>query len=248
MRSALYVGTVRHARAWPRSNAFSYPVYMTLLALEELPVLDRALPLFGWNRRALTSYHDLDHLDVPAIVRAAGIDLGEIARYRVLTNLRVVGYVFNPISIWWCSRRDGTTGAILAEVSNTFGERHPYLLEGGGERASGAASRWETEKLMHVSPFMRMDQRYTWQVSEPGATVSARIAVHEEGRPDFHAELEARRVELTPATLRAALVRYPLMPQRVTARIHWQALKLWAKRMPHYPKPPITPGRGTVRW
>ena len=247
VRSALYTGTVMHARTDPSANVFRYPVYMTLLDLAELPELDRSLPLFGWNRRAPTSYRDRDHIDVPALLREHGIDLGAGGRMQVLTNLRVLGYVFNPVSFWWCYQADGTLACIVGEVSNTFGERLPYLLLPDGTKAHGTRRTWQTDKRLHVSPFMSMDQRYTWWLSEPGARLAARIDVHEEGRPDFHATLVARRVELTPASLRAALVRYPLMPAVVTGRIHLQALRLWLKRTPFHHKPPFEPGSGTRR-
>lgn len=250
MRSALYVGTVMHARHEPSENVFRYPVYMTLLDLDELPQLDRELRLFGWNRRAVTSYHDRDHLDVRAHVAAAGVELGVGGRLEVLTNLRVLGHVFNPVSFWWCYRGDGTLACIVAEVSNTFGERLPYVLHPADEAAVSARLDrrvWETDKRLHVSPFMPMDQSYTWWLSEPGARVDVRMDVHEEGRADFRATLVARRVELTPDSLRAALVRYPLMPATVVARIHLQAARLWAKRVPFFPKPPFVPGKGTSR-
>ncbi len=247
MRSALYAGTVMHARRSPRGNVFRYPVYMTLIDLAELPELDRRLPLFGWNRRALTSFHDADHLDVHALLAEHGVDLGEGGRIQVLTNLRVLGYVFNPVSFWWCRRGDGTTACVVAEVNNTFGERLPYVLfPQDGADARGRLV-FETDKRLHVSPFMSMDQTYTWWLSEPGPRLSVRMDVHEPGSRDFHATLTARRVPLTPSSLRAALARYPLMPAAVTWRIHRQALRLWLKRLRVHHKPPFVPGRGTVK-
>lgn len=239
-----------HARREPATNVFRYPVYMTLLDLEELPLLDRRLRLFGWNRRAVTSYHDRDHIDVRAHLTAAGVELGDGGRLEVLTNLRVLGHVFNPVSFWWCYRGDGALACIVAEVSNTFGERLPYLLLPADEADRPEPRErhvWETDKRLHVSPFMPMDQSYTWWLSEPGERLSARIDVHEPGRPDFTATLVARRVELTAGSLRAALVRYPLMPATVVARIHLQAARLWVKRVPFFSKPPFVPGKGTTR-
>lgn len=248
MRSALYVGTVMHARRAPVENVFRYPVYMALLDLDELPALDRALPLFGWNRRAVTSFHDRDHLDVRAHLEARGIDLGPGGRIQVLTNLRVLGHVFNPVSFWWCHRADGELACVVSEVNNTFGDRLPYVLlpaDATGERSGRRV--WETDKRIHVSPFMPLDQDYTWWISEPGEQVAIRMDVHEEGMPDFHATLVARRIPLTSRSLRAALVRYPLMPARVVARIHWQAVRLWARGLRVHRRPPMVPGRGSVR-
>ena len=246
VRSALYVGTVMHARRSPRDHVFRYPVYMTLIDLDELPLLDRVLPLFGWNRRAATSFRDADHIDIHTTLRDSGIELGEGGRIEVLTNLRVLGYVFNPVSFWWCRYADGSLACIVAEVNNTFGERLPYVLRPapGGEPARRV---FETDKQLHVSPFMPMDQSYTWWFSEPGAELSVRMDVHEEGRRDFHATLTAHRVRLTPRSLRFVLLRYPLMPAKVIARIHWQALRLRLKRTPFYRKPPYLPGQGSVK-
>lgn len=246
MRSSLYLGTVMHARRSPHGHVFRYPVYMTLIDLDELPLLDRTLPLFGWNRRAPTSFRDADHIDIRATLGEHGIELGPGGRIEVLTNLRVLGYVFNPVSFWWCRHGDGTLACIVAEVNNTFGERHAYVLHPAGVRG-GARHVFATDKQLHVSPFMPMDQSYTWWFSEPETKLSVRMDVHEEGMQDFHATLTARRVPLTARTLRAVLVRYPLMPARVTARIHWQALRLWLKRTPFFRKPPFVPGRGSVK-
>jgi len=252
VRSALYTGTVMHARRSPRDNVFRYPVYMALIDLDELPLLDRGLRLFGWkvfgwNCRAVASFRDADHIDIHATLAEHGVDLGDGGSIQVLTNLRVLGYVFNPVSFWWCRRGDGSLACIVAEVSNTFGERLPYVLlpAAGGEH--GGRVVFETDKRLHVSPFMPMDQSYTWWFSEPGERLSVRMDVHEAGSRDFHATLTARRLPLTARSLWSVLVRYPLMPARVTALIHWQALRLWVKRTRFYRKPPFVPGRGSVK-
>jgi DUF1365 family protein len=247
VKSALYVGTVMHARRSPHDNVFRYPVYMALLDLDELPLLDRRLRLFGWNRRAVTSFHDADHVDVREVLEQHGVELGEGGSIQVLTNLRVLGYVFNPVSFWWCCRADGTLACIVAEVNNTFGERHSYVLLPTGGCEAGRRVVFETDKRLHVSPFMPMDQSYTWWFSEPGERLSVRMDVHEAGSRDFHATLTARRVALTGASLRSVLLRYPLMPARVLGLIHWQALRLWLKRTRFYRKPPFVPGQGSVR-
>jgi len=247
VRSALYTGTVMHARRSPHDHVFRYPVYMALLDLDELPTLDRRLPLFGWNRRAVTSFHDADHIDIHAILAEHGVELGDGGSIQVLTNLRVLGYVFNPVSFWWCRRRDGSLACIVAEVSNTFGERLPYVLMPAAGSESGGRSVFETDKRLHVSPFMPMDQAYTWWFSDPGEKLSVRMDVHEAGSRDFHATLTARRLPLTAASLRSVLVRYPLMPARVLGQIHWQAARLWLKRTPFYRKPAYIPGKGSAR-
>ncbi len=235
-----------HARRSPHDNVFRYPVYMALLDLDELPLLDRRLRLFGWNRRAVTSFHDVDHIDIHEVLAANGVELGEGGSIQVLTNLRVLGYVFNPVSFWWCRRGDGSLACIVAEVNNTFGERLPYVLVPSEAAAAGKRVVFETDKLLHVSPFMPMDQSYTWWFSDPGERLSVRMDVHEEGKRDFHATLTAERLPLTAASLRSILLRYPLMPLRVIFLIHWQAARLAVKRTRFYRKPPFLPGRGSV--
>ena len=247
MNSALYVGTVMHARRSPRDHVFRYPVYQWLIDLDELPELDRRFRLVGWNRPAVTTWRDRDHVDLRRYLHESGVDLGPGGgRLLCLTNLRVLGYVFNPVSFWWCYRDGGELACIVAEINNTFGERLPYLLT----RANGDGRRrhvYETDKRIHVSPFMSMDQRYTWSFSEPGERLSVRIDVSEDGMRPFHATFVARRVELTPATVRAALLRYPLMPARVIGLIHLNAARLALKRVPFFRKPPFVPGQGTVK-
>ncbi len=247
MNTALYVGTVMHARRSPTGNVFRYPVYQWLVDPDELPELDRRLGFFGWNRRAVTTWHDRDHLDIHGYLDANGVELGSGARLLCLTNLRVLGYVFNPVSFWWCYRGDGELACIVAEINNTFGERLPYLLRESNQVSNGRRRVYGTDKRIHVSPFMPMDQRYTWYFSEPLEHVYVRVDVEEEGVRPFHATLAARRVELTPASLRAALVRYPLMPAKVISLIHLQAARLALKRVPFFAKPAFVPGRGTVK-
>ena len=247
MKSAFYVGNVMHARRSPRVNVFRYPVYMALLELDELPHLDERLHLFGWNRRAVTSFHDADHIDIRATLAANGVELRDGGSIQVLTNLRVLGYVFNPVSFWWCRHSDGSLACIVAEVNNTFGERLPYVLIPAADDLAPGRRVFETDKRLHVSPFMPMDQSYTWWFSDPGERLSVRMDVHDSGSHDFHATLTAHRLPLTSRSLRSVLVRYPLLPLRVTWLIHWQALRLWLKGTRFHRKPPFVPGEGSVK-
>jgi len=182
-----------------------------------------------------------------AYLAANGVELGPGGRLLCLTNLRVLGYVFNPVTFWWCYQGDGALECIVAEINNTFGERLPYLLRSSDPASNGRRRVYATGKRIHVSPFMPMDQRYTWYFSEPLDRLYVRIDVEEEGMRPFHATLAARRVELTQASLRAALVRHPLMPAKVISLIHLQAARLALKGAPFFAKPPFVPGRGTVK-
>ncbi len=243
MRSGLYTGTVMHARVSPAENVFRYRVCFYVLDLDELPALDRQLHLFGWNRPNVVTYRDADHIDTRAYLAEHGV---EADRILVLTNLRVLGYVFNPLSLHYCYR-DGELAAVVAEVSNTFGETLPYLLSPENQVDGGHRLSYEHEKQLHVSPFFSLDQGYRWWLSEPGDEVSVRIDLSEDGTRPFRATLHGRREELTNASLTRALVRYPLMPQRVISLIHLQAARLWLKRVPFFHKPPFVPGQGSVR-
>ena len=242
VKSALYTGTLIHSRREPARNTFRYPISFFVLDLDELPELERRLALFSVNRRNLVTLRDEDHFDgtLPVSEAAARFcaERGvEVERVLMLAQLRVLGYVFNPVSFHWCYGPDGQLAAMIAELSNTFGERLPELLH-------GPALTYEHEKRLHVSPFFGLDQAYEYAFSEPEEEVWARVHVREDGRVPLSAVLHGRREELTNTSLARALVRYPLMPMQVTALIHWQALKLWAKRVPFHHKPPVRPGQG----
>lgn len=238
MRSALYRGTLVHARREPVRNVFRYPVAYFLVDLDEVDELRRFWPV----RWGLVRFRDRDHFDggpaKQAVLELAGDP--EIERVLCLTQLRVLGYVFNPVSFYWCYRGDGTLSCVVAELNNTFGERLPEVLR-------GPALEYEQAKRLHVSPFFGLDQDYEWSFSHPEAEVSVRIHVREDGRRPLTAVLHGRRTELSSGSLARFLVRYPLMPLQVIALIHWQAVRLFLKRVPFHHKPPFLPGEGSVR-
>jgi DUF1365 family protein len=244
VRSALYEGTLVHARRSPARHVFRYPVAYWLLDLDELDDLDGRFRLLAVNRPGVVSFRDSDHFEgdgtplKEAVTRFAGDP--SIERVLVLTQLRVLGFVFNPVSFYWCYRADGSLACMVAELNNTFGERLPELLPGD-------ALTYEHDKRLHVSPFMGLDQRYRYSFSEPGETLLARIEVHEAEAMRLQALLHGRRRELCGASVVRFLVRYPLMPLQVIALIHWQALRLLLKRVPFHHKPAFEPGKGSVR-
>jgi DUF1365 family protein len=233
-----------HARRAPARHVFRYPVSYWLFDLDELPGLERRLPLFSVNRPNVVSLRDGDHFDGALPLKQAVLELARdasIERVLMLTQPRVLGYVFNPVSFYWCYRGDGSLACVVAELSNTFGERLPEVLR-------GPALRYEQRKRLHVSPFFGLDQSYEYAFSQPGNEVWARIHVRDDdGARPLTAVLHGRRRELTNGSLAALLLRYPVQPLQVTALIHFEALRLWRKRVPFHHKPPFVPGEGSVR-
>jgi len=253
VRSALYEGTLLHVRTQPARNEFRYPVCFYGLDLDELPELDRRLALFGYNRPNVLTFRDSDHLGDPerpvkenvlTFLAGHGIDLTG-GRVLLITNLRLFGYVFNPVSYFHCYAADGSLAAIVAEVSNTFGERHSYLLTAANRVQDGARQVYEHPKVMHVSPFFGLDQTYRFTFSGSGEVLRAGVGIVENGQRPFWAELTGDRRPLTNARLARALLRYPLMSQQVSGLIHWQAVKLAMKKVPFHRKPRFAPGEGS---
>ena len=244
--SALYVGTVRHRRYRPRHHALRYRTYHALIDVDELPLLDRQVRGFGYRRAALTTFHDVDHfgpLDLPVreklrrwlADRDVVLPDGPV---RVLTNLRVLGHVFNPVSWWFCHEPDGRLALIVAEVNNTFGESHSYLLD-DLERV-GDVVRARDTKVFHVSPFLPIEglaYRFTFVLRPERLTVQMDV-----DGPDgkvLDATQDGRRRDLEAVT--RVLVTHPLMTLHTVAAIHWQAVKLWIKRVGFHRKPPPPP-------
>ena len=248
--SALYDGTVMHRRFAPRAHRLRYRLFQLLIDLDELPALDRGLRLFGYNRFALFSHDDRDHgagVDGPlrgqieALLARAGIDIGG-GPIRLLAMPRVLGYVFNPLSLYYCHRPSGELAAVVLEVNNTFGERHFYVAP-----AAGAVVRSACAKAFFVSPFMGMDMSYDFRLAEPGETAEVAILGRAANRaPLIFAHFAGRRRELTDAALLRAFFAHPLLTLKVVAAIHLEAAKLLAKGLRLQPKPTPPPHGITV--
>jgi len=237
-RSALFLGDVVHARLRPRRHKLHYRVFSLLLDLDELPALGASSRLFGYNRRAALSFWDKDHGDgspaglrpwIEARLREAGCAEDGMG-IRVLCYPRIFGYVFNPLTVYFCDDPDGRLRAILYEVCNTFGERHTYVIavedDGAGPVHHGCA------KELYVSPFMPMACFYRFHIEPPGETVLVRIDEQDADGPLLVASFTGRRRPMTDRALLGALVRYPLMTLKVMAGIHWEALRIWRKGVP----------------
>ena len=246
--SALYDGAVVHQRVTPRRHRLRYRLFQLLVDLDELPALDRRLRLFGHNRFAVFSLHDRDHLageprplrgQIEAMLREAGIDLAG-GRVRLLCMPRVLGYVFNPLSIFYCHRPTGELAAVVMEVNNTFGERHCYLIEAGAG-SDGRIVRSGCAKTFFVSPFMGLDMTYDFRLTAPGETVATAILGRGlDGAPIITAAFSGRRCDLDDRNLAGAFFSHPLLSLKVVLAIHWEAVKLLTKgvRLRTKPTPP----------
>ncbi len=247
--SALSVGTVRHRRHRPTPHAFRYRTYHALLDVDELPRLDATVRGFGYNRPAPFGFRDTDHLgdgDRPvrgklaAWLDAQGVTLPD-GPVRVLTNLRVLGHVFDPVSWWFCHRLDGSLAFVVAEVNNTFGDRTCYLLELEPGARPGV-QRASATKRMHVSPFLPVDgMTYRFTFAARGRRLTTHIDVDDAHGRILDATQTGRLVPLTSGRLARVAVTHPLMPLRTVVSIHWQAVKLLRKRVPFHrrPRPPV---------
>ena len=245
MTSCLYRGQVMHRRSTPPRYRFVHDVFALYLDIDELPSLRRRCRLFSHNGFNLYSVHDADlgcgegdlRAWVEATLRDHGIDIAGGKLY-VLTYPRVLGYGFSPLSIWYCHHRDGRLLAILAEVHNTFGERHHYLLQAAGEHPW--RNQYLASKAFHVSPFMPLQGEYRFRFREPGDEVGVFIHQSLEGAPALDAAMRGSRRALSDAALLGAFLRIPLIGVKIMALIHWQALKIWLRgaRLFHKPEPP----------
>ena len=246
----LVFGQVRHQRLRPALHRFDYPAFFVRVPAHRLDGAPTGTRLFGLNRRGLLSFHESDHGDgqgnsaawLRGLLAQAGISAdGELWLH---TFPRVLGYAFKPVSFWYAHRQDGSLVAAMAEVNNTFGERHCYLL-------SGPQLRWGQEmqasKVFHVSPFCAVsgDYRFRFMRTAGGTRghtpaserTVVRIEHHNEAGPLLLTSVSGEMQAATPARVRRAFFGMPMMSLGVVFRIHWQALQLAVKRVPFFRKP-----------
>jgi DUF1365 family protein len=236
--SAVFVGTVTHERLRPKNHSLRYRVFSMLVDIDELPALDKSLRLFGHNRAAVFSFHDADHGKggdgdlrdwVEKLLVEAGIRLHGGA-IRVLCYPRIFGYVFNPLTVFFCYSGDGALRAILYEVSNTHAEKHTYVIPVA--ESDKDVVRQNCRKTFFVSPFVEMDCEYNFRIVPPGEKVIIAISQSDRDGRLLSAKFSGARRPLTDATLGWALIRYPLMTLKIMAGIHWEAFRLWRKGIP----------------
>jgi uncharacterized protein len=235
----LGTGVVRHRRLKPQVHAFDYPTYFLMLPMRSLRTVPAAA--LRRNRFGLLSFHDRDHGDgrgdalawLDELLAGEGVSDadGEVWLH---TYPRVLGYAFKPVSFWHCQRADGSLAAIVAEVNNTFGERHCYLLAGPG---LGYGRELLARKVFHVSPFCDVQGQYRFRfMLLPGRTV-ARVDHDDDSGPLLQTSVSGHLQPLTARSARRAFFGMPLMTVGVLMRIHWQAIQLWLKRVPFFSKP-----------
>lgn len=252
-RSCAYPCEVLHHRFTPRNHAFRYRLFYLCFDLDELPQLHRRLRLFSVNRRNLFSFSERDYLvstlpppnqrdggtvlslkhRVLSVCRQLGVSLEADARVQVVTLPRMAGYLFNPVSFYFCTSRDGSVRTSLAEVTNTFGEVKVYLVP-PAEAENDFRAR--TPKYFYVSPFSSPNLDFEFRVRKPSASLHLNVDVHSIDTHVLHSHIAGTRASLTDLRLAWYTIKYPLATLLVTARIHWQALLLWAKRVPYFRK------------
>jgi DUF1365 family protein len=243
LHSAVYTGTVRHRRFDAVRHSFSTSLYFAYLDLDELDRLFAGRWWWSARRPAPVRFRRRDYFgprDVPlaeAVLDAVARQIGRrpTGAVRVLTNLRTFGYVFNPVSFYYCFDRDERLAAVLAEITNTpWGERHHYVVAADPAKRTVRAS---FGKQFHVSPFQPMAQQYEWALSPPGERLAVHMQNRAGGETVFDATLLLRRRPWTTRSLVAAAVRHPWMTAKVTLGIHWHAFRLWCKRAPFHVHP-----------
>jgi DUF1365 family protein len=241
----LCVGQVRHKRWRPVLHAFQYGVYFLRIPLRTLGAQGFGTRLMSRNRFNLLSFYDSDHGDgrqallpwIDALLRQHGVPDAD-GEIWLQTMPRVFGYVFNPVSFWFCHRADGTLRAVLCDVRNTFGERHCYLLNTGA--AIGNGQLLQAEKRFHVSPFFAVDGRYRFRfVRREGKDQRhlACIDYHDADGVLLGTSLSGTARALGDAAVLGACLSHPLLTLGVVLKIHWQALRLWLRRVPFHSKP-----------
>ncbi len=244
MRSHLLEGKVRHRRAQPFTYGLEHGVWYAALDVDELDSVDGRLRLFRRNRRSVAAFRDTDHLPEPARDVAAGIRTllrseGEAPdgwRITLVTNLRVLGYVFNPASFFLCRDEAGTLRVVVVEVHNTLGDRHLYVLRprAGSRVAEGGPFVATMAKDFFVSPFISVAGQYSVHVRDEANGLQLAIDLRQAGRSVLSTSLVLRRRPLTDRMLLRLLLRHPVVTQKTIALIHWHGLRLWLGGAPFF--------------
>lgn len=241
----LYAGHVMHHRLRPVDHRFVYRTVYLLLDIDRLEELDRRHRLLSVDRPNLFAFSTRDHgprngspLRPWVVQQLRRHGLGEAdGAIRLLCLPRFLGYVFNPLSVYYCYDREGRLRALVHEVKNTFGEQHPYVLPVEEDGAGSAIIRQSCAKDFYVSPFIEMAARYHFRLSPPGERIAVAIREQVDGATALVATLSGKRRPLSDRALAMAALRHPFLTQKVIAGIHWEALRIWLKGAPLQPRP-----------
>jgi DUF1365 family protein len=231
----------------PAGHEFAYRLFMVYLDLDELNEVFNGRWFWSTTRPAPARFRREHHLGDPSVPLADAVrdlvrertDRRPAGPIRLLTHLSYFGYCFNPVSFYYCFDPSGArVETIVAEVNNTpWGERYCYILDEAMDRGATGFKRYAPAKQMHVSPFMEMDVDYDWRFSEPREVIAIHMENARNGQKIFDATLDLQRVEIGADSLARIIVSYPFMTLKVIAGIHWQALRLWLKKVPVYDHP-----------
>jgi uncharacterized protein len=250
--ATLYFGEVMHARLKPMGHRFNYRVMSLLIDLDRLDEADRQSSLFGVNRASLYSFREADHgrRDGSPLRAYAqdcatqhGIDLTG-GKVLLLCYPRLLGFTFNPLSVYFCHRADGKLALMIYEVRNTFGDIHSYVLPVKPGDTSAAGVRQQQDKQFYVSPFVEMAMRYHFRILPPSETVRLRILETDREGPLLVATFNGRRRALTTGALLRSFVALPLVTLKIVAAIHWEAMRLWLKGARLIPRPATADAKG----
>jgi DUF1365 family protein len=260
LNSSLFDARVLHERTSPKRHRFTYGLFYMAIDLDELPALDRQLRLFSVNRRNILSLNEADFLPLgeklhnptasgePATPGTTlkervrlfcaqhGADPGPEGKVLLITLPRIFGYIFNPVSFFFCCQKNGEATGAIAEVTNTFKETKLFFIPVSSQEAGKAEFRQHASKDFYVSPFSDVDTQFDFQLRLPGDRLAVRIDTAENGRRVVHSTLTGKKIPLNDTTLFRFLLRYPAATVRIMVLIHWQALRLWLRRIPYHAK------------
>lgn len=248
MNSCLYECTVMHLRLAPKRNRFHYRIFMFYLDLDELDAVVKKIRGISRNRFNLFNFRDSDHLQLPRenpdkgkivkehiqdYLKEHGVDIGN-GRIMLLTNLCTLGYQFNPVSFYYCFDETGNPVCSIAETGNTFGEMKPFFL--GLDRLKESTYYLNTTKYFYVSPFIEMDTQFDFKLGIPGEHMMVRIDDLKDGKRFFLSTLSGNRKPLTNRNVFWYALRFPFITLQVITLIHWQAFKLWIRKLGYFKK------------
>jgi cyclopropane-fatty-acyl-phospholipid synthase len=255
MKSRIFTGYVKHMRLKPVEHRLQYPLYVYAIDLDELEDLDRMLPLFGYNRFRPTSIYDRDYLDdTPGTIREKLFHFLEAEGYAdrvssviIITSARYFNYVFNPVSFYYCFSDNGDLVCTVAEVSNTFDERHVYIPRKTDNNSPTFPVRFTAPKEFHVSPFNDISGTYEFIFADIRKELNIRLNLYRENELSFYAELWGDPLPLTASNQLKTLARHPFMPHLTIPRIYWEAAKLSFLRKLSYHEKPVPMSAMTIR-